>query len=132
MSPDSYTNLSYWFGPEISNFTGDENFCPKVPDLGLAKMMGREHSQVVTMKLANGAPTKVADRRLEGAFDEEELMRALKVAFWYIKDEISMRPMMGKVVKMLEGLVNINMTSTPQTVLELIEEGLDHVYKAMK
>lgn len=27
----------------------DENFCPKVSDFGLAKMMGREHSHVVTM-----------------------------------------------------------------------------------
>lgn len=33
---------------------------------------------------------------------------------------------------MLEESVDINMLSMPQTVLELIEEGLDHVYKAMK
>ncbi|CAI9771953.1 unnamed protein product [Fraxinus pennsylvanica] len=83
-------------------------------------------------ELENGAPTKVADRRLKGAVDEEELIRALKTAFWCIQDEISMRPTMGEVVKMLEGSFDINMPSMPQTVLELIEEGLDHVYKAMK
>lgn len=82
--------------------------------------------------MANGAPTKAADRRLEGAVNEEELIRALKTAFWCIQDEISMRPTMGDVVKMLEGSFDINMPSMPQTVLELIEEGLDHVYKAMK
>ncbi|CAN6569533.1 unnamed protein product [Malus baccata var. baccata] len=172
------------------NILLDENFCPKVSDFGLAKMMGREHSQVVTMvrgtrgylapewvsnrpitvkadvysygmllleivggrrnldmsfdaddffypgwafkEMTSGNPMKVADRRLEGAVEEEELVRALKVAFWCIQDEIFMRPTMGEVVRMLEGSVGINMPPMPQTVLELIEEGLDHVYKAMK
>ncbi|KAL9412370.1 hypothetical protein AB3S75_045907 [Citrus x aurantiifolia] len=172
------------------NILLDENFCPKVSDFGLAKLMGREHSQVVTMvrgtrgylapewvsnrpitvkadvysygmllleivggrrnldmsgdaedffypgwafkEMTNGTPLKVADRRLEGAVEEEELMRAMKVAFWCIQDEVFMRPSMGEVVKMLEGSADINTPPMPQTVLELIEEGLDHVYKAMK
>ncbi|KAG8381215.1 hypothetical protein BUALT_Bualt06G0099000 [Buddleja alternifolia] len=172
------------------NILLDENFCPKVSDFGLAKLMGREASRVVTMvrgtrgylapewvsnrpitvkadvysygmllmeiiggrrnldmtydaedffypgwafkELTSATPAKVADRRLEGAVEEEELIRALKVAFWCIQDEIVMRPTMGEVVKMLEGSVDINMPPMPQTVLELIEEGLDHVYKAMK
>ncbi|KAL3630664.1 hypothetical protein CASFOL_023648 [Castilleja foliolosa] len=172
------------------NILLDENFSPKVSDFGLAKMMGREASRVVTMvrgtrgylapewvsnrpitvkadvysygmllleiiggrrnldmsydaedffypgwafkEMNNGTANKVADRRLEGAVDGEELVRALKVGFWCIQDEIGMRPTMGEVVKMLEGSVEINMPAMPQTVLELVEEGLDHVYKAMK
>ncbi|XP_048228804.1 G-type lectin S-receptor-like serine/threonine-protein kinase At5g24080 isoform X2 [Ricinus communis] len=172
------------------NILLDENFCPKVSDFGLAKLMGREHSHVVTMvrgtrgylapewvsnrpitvkadvysygmllleiiggrrnldmsydaqdffypgwafkEMTNGMPMKAADRRLEGAVKEEELMRALKVAFWCIQDEVFTRPSMGEVVKMLEGSMDINTPPMPQTVLELIEEGLDHVYKAMK
>lgn len=82
--------------------------------------------------MTNGMPMKAADRRLDGAVDEEELIRALKVAFWCIQDEVIMRPTMGDVVRMLEGSMDINMPPMPQTVLELIEEGLDHVYKAMK
>ncbi|KAL5538189.1 hypothetical protein UlMin_043010 [Ulmus minor] len=172
------------------NILLDENFCPKVSDFGLAKLMGREHSHVVTMvrgtrgylapewvsnrpitvkadvysygmllleivggrrnldmsfdaddffypgwafkEMTNETPLKAADKRLGGAVDEEELMRALKVAFWCIQDEVFMRPTMGDVVRMLEGAIDINMPPMPQTVLELVEEGLDHVYKAMR
>ncbi|KAK1361190.1 G-type lectin S-receptor-like serine/threonine-protein kinase [Heracleum sosnowskyi] len=83
-------------------------------------------------EMTNGTPTKVADRRLEGRVDEEEVTKALRVAFWCIQEDISMRPSMGEVVKMLEGADDIILPPIPQTVSELIEEGLDHVYKAMK
>ncbi|KAL8192723.1 hypothetical protein R6Q57_027171 [Mikania cordata] len=172
------------------NILLDENFCPKVSDFGLAKLMGREHSQVVTMvrgtrgylapewisnrpvtvkadvysygmllmeivggrrnldmsfdadnfffpgwafkEMSNGDAMKVADRRLEGAVEKDELLRALKVGFWCIQDEVNMRPSMSEVVMMLEGSVEVNEPPMPQSVLELIEEGLEHVYKAMK
>ncbi|XP_008439315.1 G-type lectin S-receptor-like serine/threonine-protein kinase At5g24080 isoform X2 [Cucumis melo] len=172
------------------NILLDENFCPKVSDFGLAKLMGREHSHVVTMvrgtrgylapewvsnrpitvkadvysygmllleivggrrnldmsfdaedffypgwaykEMRNGTHFKVADRRLEGAVEEEELMRALKVAFWCIQDEVVTRPTMGDIVRMLEGSMDVDMPPMPQTVMELVEEGLDQVYRAMK
>ncbi|KAI9086589.1 hypothetical protein K1719_031450 [Acacia pycnantha] len=172
------------------NILLDENFCPKVSDFGLAKLMGREHSQVVTMvrgtrgylapewvsnrpitvkadvysygmllleiiggrrnldvsfdaedffypcwafkELTNGIAIKAADRRLNGAVDDEELVRALRVAFWCIQDEVFMRPTMGEVVRMLEGSISVNTPPMPQTVMELNEEGLEQVYKAMK
>lgn len=82
--------------------------------------------------MRNGNAMKVADRRLEGAVEEDELLRALKVGFWCIQDEVNMRPSMSEVVMMLEGSVEVNEPPMPQSVLELIEEGLDHVYRAMK
>lgn len=75
---------------------------------------------------------EVVDKRLGGAVDAEELSRALKIAFWCIHDDVSIRPSMGEVVKMFEGTMEVNMPPMPQNILELIEEGLDNVYKAMK
>ncbi|KAG6574216.1 G-type lectin S-receptor-like serine/threonine-protein kinase, partial [Cucurbita argyrosperma subsp. sororia] len=83
-------------------------------------------------EMKNGTHFKVADRRLEGAVDGEELMRALKVAFWCIQDEVVMRPTMGEVVRMLEGSSEVETPPMPQTVVEMVEEGLDQVYRAMK
>ncbi|KAF8089979.1 hypothetical protein N665_0493s0034 [Sinapis alba] len=173
------------------NILLDENFCPKISDFGLAKMMGREHSQVVTMirgtrgylapewvsnrpitvkadvysygmllleivggrrnldvsfnaedffypgwaykELTNGTALKAVDRRLQGVAEEEEVVKALKVAFWCIQDDISMRPSMGEVVKLLEGSSDeINLPPMPQTILELIDEGLEDVYRALR
>lgn len=74
---------------------------------------------------------KVADRRMEGSVEEEELVRALRVAFWCIQDEVFMRPTMGEVVKMLEGSMEINSPPMPQTFLELVDEGLDQAYRAI-
>lgn len=82
--------------------------------------------------MRNETHFKVADRRLEGAVEEKELMRALKVAFWCIQDEVVTRPTMGDIVRMLEGSMDVDMPPMPQTVVELVEEGLDQVYRAMK
>ncbi|XP_010519464.1 PREDICTED: G-type lectin S-receptor-like serine/threonine-protein kinase At5g24080 isoform X2 [Tarenaya hassleriana] len=174
------------------NILLDDNFCPKISDFGLAKLMGREqNSHVVTMvrgtrgylapewvsnrpitvkadvysygmllleivggrrnldmsfdsedfffpglafkEMSKGTAMEAADRRLKGAADEEEVTKALKVAFWCIQDEVGMRPSMGEVVKLLEGSADdINAPPMPQTVIELIEEGLENVYRAMK
>ncbi|KAL8170601.1 hypothetical protein V2J09_022405 [Rumex salicifolius] len=172
------------------NILLDENFCPKVSDFGLAKLMGREHSHVVTMvrgtrgylapewisnrpitvkadvysygmllleivggrrnldmsydahdfffpgwafkELTSGTALKVADKRLRGTVDGEEVVRALQVAFWCIQDDVTSRPSMGEVVKILEGSLDVDTPAMPQTVTELIEEGLEQVYRAMR
>lgn len=73
------------------------------------------------------------DRRLQGVAEEGEVVKALKVAFWCIQDDVSMRPSMGEVVKLLEGSSEeINLPPMPQTIVELIEEGLEDVYRAMR
>ncbi|CAL9159990.1 unnamed protein product [Musa hybrid cultivar] len=172
------------------NILLDENFCPKVSDFGLAKLMSRQHSHVVTTvrgtrgylapewvsnrpitvkadaysygmllleivggrrnldtsldekeffypgwafkEMMNGTPTNAADKRFKGNVEEEELLRALRVAFWCIQEDPSVRPSMGEVVRMLEGAVAIVAPPMPQAVVEFEEEGLHRVYRAMK
>ncbi|KAK1320528.1 G-type lectin S-receptor-like serine/threonine-protein kinase [Acorus calamus] len=159
-----------------------------LPQIGLAKLMGREHSHVVTMvrgtrgylapewvsnrpitvkadvysygmrllKIIGGrrnldmsleaedffypglafkemmsrTPKKAVDKRLLGN-EEEEVLRAMRVGFWCIQEDVVMRPSMGEVVRMLEGAVEVEAPPMPPAVLELVEKGLDHVYKAM-
>ncbi|MQL94768.1 hypothetical protein Taro_027416, partial [Colocasia esculenta] len=172
------------------NILLDENFCPKVSDFGLAKLMGREHSHVVTMvrgtrgylapewvsnrpvtvkadvysygmvlleiiggrrnldmsldaedffypgwafkELMGGNPVKAADKRLQGEVVEEEVVRALNAAFWCIQEDVCARPTMGEVIRILEGSAEVRVPPVPQAVVEIMEEGLSNVYKAMR
>lgn len=167
-----------------------EDFCSKVSDFGLAKMMGREHSQVITMvrgtrgylapewvtnrpitvkadvysfgmvileiiggrrnldmsleaenfffpgwafqEMMKGNIAKVADKRFCGEFNESQLIRALRVAFWCIQDDVATRPYMGSVIKMLEGTIEVSIPPMPQSVLDMMEEGLPNIYNNMK
>ena len=56
------------------------------------------HLKAVDRKLLLESPTSSTT-----TVDEDEVLRALKVAFWCIQDEVFMRPSMGEAVKLLEG-----------------------------
>ncbi|KAK8949035.1 G-type lectin S-receptor-like serine/threonine-protein kinase [Platanthera zijinensis] len=165
------------------NILLDENFRPKVSDFGLAKLMSREHSHVITMvrgtrgylapewvsnrpitvkadvysygmvlleiiggrrnldvsldedqffyprlafkEMTKETPMRAVDKRLKAeTIEAEELVGALRTAFWCIQEDVATRPSMGEVVRMLEGSMEINAPPMPQSVLELVEEGL--------
>ncbi|KAL2651251.1 hypothetical protein R1flu_019379 [Riccia fluitans] len=63
----------------------------------------------VVMDLGYGVDClmELADGRLEGNFDSEEMMRVLKVAMWCVQDVPKCRPEMREVVLMLEGKLSI-------------------------
>ncbi|KAK9290187.1 hypothetical protein L1049_008353 [Liquidambar formosana] len=61
----------------------------------------------------------IIDKRLaDSEVDMEQVMRAIQVSFWCIQEQPSHRPMMGKVVQMLEGITEIEKPPAPKAVTE--------------
>ncbi|GAV58915.1 Pkinase domain-containing protein/S_locus_glycop domain-containing protein/B_lectin domain-containing protein/PAN_2 domain-containing protein [Cephalotus follicularis] len=61
----------------------------------------------------------IIDKRLAGQdVNMEQVVRAIQVSFWCIQEQPSMRPMMGKVMQMLEGVMQIHRPPAPFSVTE--------------
>lgn len=61
----------------------------------------------------------IIDKRLvDQEINMEQVMRAIQVSFWCIQEQPSQRPMMGKVVQMLEGITEIEKPPAPKAVTE--------------
>jgi hypothetical protein len=70
--------------------------------------------------IIEGNVVAVVDDRLGNAYDIKEVERVACVAIWCIQDDESMRPTMGKVVKMLEGLVEVTAPPPPRLLQALV------------
>ncbi|KAE8100303.1 hypothetical protein FH972_018213 [Carpinus fangiana] len=61
----------------------------------------------------------ILDQRLaDQEVDMEQVVRAIKVSFWCIQEQPSHRPMMSKVVQMLEGITEIERPPAPKALTE--------------
>lgn len=61
----------------------------------------------------------IVDQRLSDQdLDMDQITRAVQVSFWCIQEQPSQRPMMGKVVQMLEGITEIDHPPAPKAVVE--------------
>ncbi|CAL4959056.1 unnamed protein product [Urochloa decumbens] len=56
------------------------------------------------------------DSSLEGNADAEQLKRACRAACWCIQDAEDHRPMMGQIVRMLEGVVDVDVPPIPRSL----------------
>ncbi|KAJ7556533.1 hypothetical protein O6H91_05G087800 [Diphasiastrum complanatum] len=159
------------------NILLDANFFAKVSDFGMAKLLGREFSRVITSmrgtrgylapEWLSGLPitakadvysygmtlleivsgrrntdgkstsnkwffplwafqraqlgdfSSLADSKMCGNFNEEQLKKAVWVAFWCIQDEETSRPSMGRVLQMLEGTLEVSDAPFPKSLLLL-------------
>ncbi|KAI8027229.1 G-type lectin S-receptor-like serine/threonine-protein kinase SD2-2 [Camellia lanceoleosa] len=71
-------------------------------------------------QIIEGNMAAVVDERLAGAYDTVQAERLGLVAVWCIQDEEAMRPTMGMVVKMLEGVVEVNVPPPPKLLQALV------------
>lgn len=63
----------------------------------------------------NGNIRNIVDKSLaEQEVDMEQLERAVQVSFWCTQEQPSLRPSMGKVVQMLEGIMDIERPPAPK------------------
>ncbi|KAI5003927.1 hypothetical protein ZWY2020_031170 [Hordeum vulgare] len=159
----------------------DADFCPKIADFGMAKVLGRDFSRALTtmrgtigylapewisgvpithksdvysygmmlleiisgrrnsekikegeftyfpifaaVKVHEGDVVCLLDSRLEGDAVVEQLSRACRTACWCIQDDEDHRPMMGQVVHMLEGVVDVHVPPIPRSLQNFV--GMD-------
>ncbi|MED6215885.1 hypothetical protein PIB30_002574 [Stylosanthes scabra] len=72
----------------------------------------------------------VMDKKLGDVYNIEEARRVGLVAVWCIQDDEAMRPTMGMVVKMLEGLVEVSVPPPPKLLQALVTGESFHGVKA--
>ncbi|KAL3504030.1 hypothetical protein ACH5RR_033871 [Cinchona calisaya] len=66
-----------------------------------------------------GNTEAIIDKRLsKNEIDMDQVMRAIQASFWCIQEQPSQRPVMGKVVQMLEGITEIVKPPVPGGVTE--------------
>ncbi|KAF6981766.1 hypothetical protein CFC21_000223 [Triticum aestivum] len=73
-------------------------------------------------KLHSGDVKSLVDPQLHGDFSLEEAERVCKVACWCIQDNEFDRPTMGEVVRVLEGLQEIDVPPMPRLLAALTEQ----------
>ncbi|KAK9280141.1 hypothetical protein L1049_013828 [Liquidambar formosana] len=72
------------------------------------------------LQIIEGRVKAVVDERLGGIYNIAEAERLGLVAVWCIQDDEAMRPTMGMVVKMLEGIVEVVMPPPPKLLQALV------------
>jgi len=72
-------------------------------------------------QLHEGDVQSLVDPNLLGDFSLEEAERVCKVACWCIQDNESDRPTMGEVVRVLEGLQDLDIPPMPRLLAALTE-----------
>jgi len=81
---------------------------------------------LVARKLHEGEVQSLLSKELVNGVNERELERACKVACWCVHGNESSRPTMGEVVKILEGVIDVEMPPVPR-YLEVLSEGSESV-----
>ncbi|KAE8692536.1 G-type lectin S-receptor-like serine/threonine-protein kinase SD3-1 [Hibiscus syriacus] len=60
-----------------------------------------------------GRPENVVDKRLKDEADSDEVEQTLRIAFWCLQTDECVKPLMGEVVKLLEGTLPVDLPPPP-------------------
>ncbi|KAF2291313.1 hypothetical protein GH714_022612 [Hevea brasiliensis] len=78
----------------------------------------------IESEFEKGNVKAIVDKRLvDQDVDMEQATRAIQVSFWCIQEQPSQRPMMGRVVQMLEGITEIEKPPAPKAITEVSAGG---------
>jgi len=84
-----------------------------------AEINEKKFSEWAYGEFEKGNVAAIVDKRLaDQGVDMEQVMRAVQVSFWCFQEHPSQRPTMGKVVQMLEGIIEIAMPPAPKALTE--------------
>ncbi|KAL2475373.1 G-type lectin S-receptor-like serine/threonine-protein kinase [Abeliophyllum distichum] len=78
-------------------------------------------SFAASVTVEDGDILGLLDPALDGNVDVEEISKICKVACWSIQDEENIRPSMGHVVHILEGVMDVNVHPIPISLKLFVE-----------
>lgn len=117
----------YSYGMTLLELIGGRRNVEAAPPADNANVNGEENKGEkwffppwAARKIIEGNIAAIVDSRLGVAYNIEEAERLAMVAIWCIQDEEEMRPAMGMVVKMLEGVVEVGVPPPPKLIQALV------------
>ncbi|KAM7498220.1 hypothetical protein LguiA_022634 [Lonicera macranthoides] len=85
-------------------------------------------SDAASVTTSEGDLISLLDHRLDNNADAEEVTRICKVACWCLQDEENLRPSMGQVVQILEGVLDVKLPQMPPSLQLLADNQEEYTF----
>ncbi|KAK4484861.1 hypothetical protein RD792_007461 [Penstemon davidsonii] len=85
-------------------------------------------SWAASVTINGGDVLGLLDPAMDREADADEVLKICKVACWCIQDDENMRPSMGRVVQILERVMDVNLPSIPRSLQVFVESQEDIIF----